>query len=85
MKAANDAEPNSLPQSQEQKSDSEPGLDGRLVLAMSHLTIALAELTEGLTKQAEAISQLAMSNEALADAVTSQPDEGEEQESGYLS
>lgn len=55
------------------------------MMAMSHLTIALAELTEGLTKQAEAISQLAMSNEALADAVTSQPDEGEEQESGYLS
>lgn len=85
MQAANDAGQSSLMQSPEPKSDSGPGLDGRLVMAMSHLTIALAELTEGLTKQAEAISQLAMSNEALADAVTSQPDEGEEQESGYLS
>lgn len=84
MKPANDAEPNSLPQSQEPKSDSEPGLDGRLLVALGRLTIALAELTEGLTKQAEAISQLAMSNEALADAVTSQPDEGEEAEQGYL-
>lgn len=84
MKAANDAGQSSLMQSPEQKSDSEPDLAWRLVMAMSHLTIALAELTEGLTKQAEAISQLAMSNQALADAVTSQPDEGEEQESGYL-
>lgn len=85
MKAANGVEPNSLPQSQEPKSDSEQDLAGRLVLALGRLTIALAELTEGLTKQAEAISQIAMSNEALADAVTSQPDKGEEAEQGYLS
>lgn len=85
MKAANDAEPSCSQASLEPKSDSEPDLDGRLVLAMSHLTVALAELTEGLTQQAAAISELAMSNQALADAVTSQPDEGDEPEVGYLS
>jgi len=70
VKAANDAVPSSLPQSQGQKSDSAPGLDG-LILALSQLT--------------EALIQLAMSNEARANAVMSQPDDGGEQESGYLS
>lgn len=59
-----------------QSSDSVPGLES--------LIQALRELTEALIQQAEAISQLAMSNEALANAVMSQPD-GEEAESGYLS
>jgi len=77
VKAANDAVPSSLPQSQGQKSDSAPGLDG--------LILALSQLTEALIQQAEAISQLAMSNEARANAVMSQPDDGGEQESGYLS
>lgn len=60
-----------------QRSDSVPGLES--------LIPALRELTEALIQQAEAISQLAMSNEALANAVTSQPEEGDEAESGYLS
>lgn len=76
MKDAFAVEPSSLLQSQEQRSDSVPGLES--------LIPALRELTEAMIQQAEAISQLAMSNEALANAVTSQP-YGEEAESGYLS
>lgn len=77
MQAANDAVPSCSTQLPEQRSDSAPDLDG--------LILALSQLTEALIQQAEAISQLAMSNEALANAVASQPEEDGEQDSGYLS
>jgi hypothetical protein len=78
VKAANDAVPSCSTLLPEQKSDSALGLDG-LILAMS-------QLTEALIQQAEAISQLAMSNEALANAVASQPEEEEDSQglSKYL-
>jgi len=77
VKAANDAVPSCSTPLPEQKSDSGLDLDG--------LILALSQLTEALVQQAEAISQLAMSNESLANAVASQPEEDGEQESGYLS
>lgn len=70
MKAANDVAPSCSTPLLEQKSDSALGLDG--------LILALSQLTEALIQQAEAISQLAMSNEALANAVSSQPEEEED-------
>lgn len=85
MKAANGAANGLSECSPQEQSDSGQGLAGRLELALAHLTVALAELVEAITKQAEAISQLAISNEALANAVTSQPDDGNEIDSGYLS
>lgn len=55
-----------------------PGLD--------ELIQALYRLAASLQAQAEAITQLAISNQEMANALLSQPDEdGEEQESGYLS
>lgn len=53
-------------------------------LDLADLIQGLTQLANALVQQSEAISQLAMSNVALADAVTSQPEEDEEQGSGYL-
>ena len=76
MPDANDAVNASNECSPKELSDSAPDSE--------RLIQSLQSLTEALIQQAEAISQLAMSNVALADAVTSQPDEDEEQGSGYL-